>query len=91
MNCAGNFMNLSTVIDISRQEFADRMYDKMEKVEIVMRFMRDELGFTLINFQELYNAGSTLANNSPIEGDNAGRFFLWYYINYMADQIPEES
>jgi len=83
-------MNLSTAIDISRQEFAERKYDTTEKVEIIMRFMRDELGFTLNNFQELENAGFTLANSSPIEENNAGRFFLWYYINYIGDHVAEE-
>ena len=83
-------MKLAIVIDMSRQEFADRKYSTTEKVEIIMRFMQDELGFTLINFQELENAGFTLANTAPIEENNAGRFFLWYYINYMADQVAEE-
>ena len=83
-------MKLATVIDMSMQEFANRGYDKAQKAEIVMRFMRDVLGFTPVNFEELHNAGSTLVNSSPIEENSAGRFFLWYYINYMVDELAND-
>jgi len=90
VNCADNFMNLATVIDASRQEFADREYEKTKKADIIMHFLRDELGITSDKFQEFLLSGSTMVNGSPIEGTDMGRFFLWYYINYIVFDIAEE-
>jgi len=83
-------MNLAAVINISRQEFADKGYEKAQKAEIIMHFLRDELGFTPDKFQEFLQSGSTMVNGSPIEGTDMGRFFLWYYINYIVHDVAEE-
>ena len=56
-----------------------------------MHFMRDELGFTPDRFQEFLRSGSTMVNGSPIEGTDQGRFFLWYYINYIILDVAEDG
>jgi hypothetical protein len=83
-------MNLATVITISHQGFEDRKYDEIQRGDIMMHFMRDELGFTPEKFQQLINSGSTMVNGSPIEGTDMGRFFVWYYINYIIDHVAED-
>jgi len=83
-------MNLLTIIKISHQKFEDRKYDEIQRGDILMHFMRDELGFTPEKFQELLRSGSTMANRSPIEGTDMGRFFVWYYINYIIDHVAED-
>jgi hypothetical protein len=83
-------MNLLTIIKISHQKFEDRKYDEIQRGDILMHFMRDELGFTPEKFQELLRCGSTMANGSPIEGTDMGRFFVWYYINYIIDHVAED-
>jgi len=90
VKCVSNYMNLAAVINISRQEFADKGYEKAQKAEIIMHFLRDELGFTPDKFQEFLQSGSTMVNGSPIEGTDMGRFFLWYYINYIVHDVAEE-
>jgi len=84
-------MNLAAIIDISRQEFTDKGYGKAQKADIIMHFLRDELGLTPDKFREFLSSGSTMVNGSPIEGTDMGRFFLWYYINYIVYDIAEES
>jgi len=91
VKCAGYYMNLASVINISRQEFAERQYQKSQKAGIIMHFMRDELGFTPDRFQEFLRSGSTMVNGSPIEGTDMGRFFLWYYINYIILDVAEDG
>jgi len=83
-------MNLLTIIKISHQKFEDRKYDEIQRGDILMHFMRDELGFTPEKFQELLRSGSTMANGSSIEGTDMGRFFVWYYINYIIDHVAED-
>lgn len=52
--------------------------------------MREELGFTPERFRQLVSSGSTSVNGSPIEGTDMGRFFVWYYINYIIDHVAED-
>ncbi len=86
-------MNLLSIIKISHQKFEDRKYDEIQRGDIMMHFMREELGFTPEKFQELLESGSTKVNLSPIEieGTDMGRFFVWYYINYVIDHVAEEG
>jgi len=67
-------MNLLTIIKISHQKFEDRKYDEIQRGDIMMHFMREELGFTPEKFQQLLSSGSTMVNGSPIEGTDMGRF-----------------
>jgi len=83
-------MNLVTVIKISSQKFEDKKYDEMQRGDIMLHFMQEELGFTPERFKQLLSSGSTMVNGSPIEGTDMGRFFVWYYINYIIDHVAED-
>lgn len=83
-------MNLLSIIKISHQKFGERKYEEIQRRDIMIHFMREELGFTPEKFQEILSSGSTMANGSPIEGTDMGRFFVWYYINYIIDHVADD-
>lgn len=82
-------MNLTTVAAISERKYEDAKYDKIRRADILMHFFRDEIGLTPQKFTELIENGSTEVQQPEFEGSDRARFFLWYYINYVIDDVPE--
>jgi hypothetical protein len=83
-------MNLLTVVGISQQQYKAANYDQIRRADILLHFCRDELGFTPEKWQELKDTGLTMVEGPPLEGTDLGRFFLWYYVNYIIDHVAED-
>jgi hypothetical protein len=83
-------MNLATVVTISERKFEAAKYDEIRRADILMHFLRDEIGLTPQKFAELVENGSTEVQQPPFEGTDRARFFLWYYFNYVIDEVFED-
>lgn len=83
-------MNLNKVVVIAQKKFKAAKYDKLRRGDILMHFLRDEIGITPEKFKKLFKTGEIEVNGPELEGDNRARFFLWYYINYVIDHLAEE-
>jgi hypothetical protein len=83
-------MNLNTVVGISQLKYTTARYDEIHRTDILLHFCRDELGLTPEKWQELKESGSTMVEGPQLEGTDRGRFFLWYFVNYIIDYVPED-
>ncbi len=83
-------MNLKSVVNFSQEKFNEAGYNEIQRGDILMHFFRDEMGLTPEKFEELITTGITEVSGPDLEGTDRARFFLWYYINYVADHLAED-
>lgn len=83
-------MKLDTVIDISRRKFHAANYDETKRLDIFRHFMMDEMGMTPERWGEVLEKGETTADACLLECSHKARFRLWYFLNYIVDQVIED-
>lgn len=83
-------MNLKTVVEISMEKYEAANYNEICRAEILMHFHCDELEARPEKRQELITSGSVIVEGGPFEEADRDRFFLWYYINYVIDQVADD-
>lgn len=83
-------MNLDKVVEIAQEKYNAARYDELRRGDILMHFLREEMGLTPEKFREIFQTGKTKAKGFVSEEYNLARFLRWYYINYVIDHLVED-